>query len=66
MLVKALCSSDLSRTPTLVSGLDCILLPGRRSVLSDDCTTTIGVDFKIRTMQIRGKEAKLMIWDTAG
>lgn len=27
---------------------------------------TIGVDFKIKIMQIDGKNAKLQLWDTAG
>mmetsp|Transcript_27256 Transcript_27256/g.82811 ORF Transcript_27256/g.82811 Transcript_27256/m.82811 type:complete len:93 (+) Transcript_27256:44-322(+) len=27
---------------------------------------TIGIDFKVKTVQIEGKRVKLQIWDTAG
>ena len=39
---------------------------------TDDCfsenfSTTIGVDFKIRTLDVKGdRKAKIQIWDTAG
>ncbi|KAJ6659136.1 hypothetical protein lerEdw1_019439 [Lerista edwardsae] len=35
---------------------------GRR----ENYITTIGVDFKIRTVEINGEKVKLQIWDTAG
>jgi GTPase SAR1 family protein len=28
--------------------------------------TTIGIDFKIKTIEIEGKKIRLQIWDTAG
>lgn len=47
---------------------------GKSSLLvrfADNCfsgnyITTIGVDFKIRTIEIQGERVKLQIWDTAG
>ena len=33
---------------------------------SDSYVTTIGVDFKIKTLDIDSKSVKLQIWDTAG
>ena len=33
---------------------------------SDSYVTTIGVDFKIKTLDVDGKSVKLQIWDTAG
>ncbi|XP_014248382.1 ras-related protein Rab-10 [Cimex lectularius] len=47
---------------------------GKTSVLfrfSDDAfspsfISTIGIDFKIKTVELRGKKIKLQIWDTAG
>ena len=33
---------------------------------SDNYATTIGVDFKIKTLDLEGKSVKIQIWDTAG
>lgn len=38
----------------------------RVCVFAGSYITTIGVDFKIRTVEINGEKVKLQIWDTAG
>ena len=35
-------------------------------VFTDNFMPTIGVDFKIKTVNVDGKTIKLQIWDTAG
>jgi len=47
-------------------GKSCLLLRFADDVYSETYISTIGVDFKIRTMEIGGKTVKLQIWDTAG
>ena len=47
-------------------GKSCLLLRYADDAYSDSYITTIGVDFKIRTVDIDGKTVKLQIWDTAG
>jgi len=47
-------------------GKSCLLLRFADDVYSETYISTIGVDFKIRTVEIGGKTVKLQIWDTAG
>jgi len=47
-------------------GKSCLLLRFADDAYSETYISTIGVDFKIRTIQIDGKTVKLQIWDTAG
>lgn len=47
-------------------GKSCLLLRFADNTYSDTYICTIGIDFKIRTMQVDGKVCKLQIWDTAG
>lgn len=35
-------------------------------MFTDNFMPTIGVDFKIKTIEVDGKTIKLQIWDTAG
>ena len=47
-------------------GKSCILLRFTDNTFSDSYVTTIGVDFKIKTVDVESKSCKLQIWDTAG
>ncbi|KAL0092658.1 GTP-binding protein ypt1 [Phycomyces blakesleeanus] len=47
-------------------GKSCLLLRFADDMFTDSYISTIGVDFKIRTIEIDGKAIKLQIWDTAG
>ncbi|XP_065663513.1 ras-related protein Rab-35 isoform X2 [Hydra vulgaris] len=47
-------------------GKSSILLRFADDMFSGSYITTIGVDFKIRTINIDGEKVKLQIWDTAG
>ncbi|EKE39614.1 hypothetical protein ENUP19_0097G0006 [Entamoeba nuttalli] len=47
-------------------GKSCLLLRFADDTYTDTHIATIGVDFKIKTVQIDGKNIKLQIWDTAG
>lgn len=47
-------------------GKSCLLLRFAEDMFSDNYISTIGVDFKIRKLELEGKSIKLQIWDTAG
>ncbi|XP_064392537.1 ras-related protein Rab-35-like [Halichondria panicea] len=47
-------------------GKSSLLLRFADNLFSGTYITTIGVDFKIRTIDINGEKVKLQIWDTAG
>lgn len=47
-------------------GKSCLLMRFADDGFNDRMTATIGVDFRIRSMQVDGKHIKLQIWDSAG
>eukprot|EP00042_Codosiga_hollandica_P032604 m.209947 g.209947 ORF g.209947 m.209947 type:complete len:204 (-) comp53954_c0_seq5:369-980(-) len=47
-------------------GKTCILFRFSDDSFNTTFIATIGIDFKIRTIEIDGKKIKLQIWDTAG
>ena len=47
-------------------GKTCLLLRYANDSFSPTFITTIGIDFKIKNIDVDGKRVKLQIWDTAG
>ena len=47
-------------------GKSCLLLRFADDTYTESYISTIGVDFKSRTIKLDGKTIKLQIWDTAG
>jgi len=47
-------------------GKSCLLLRFSEGNFTTSFITTIGIDFKIKTIDLDGKRIKLQIWDTAG
>ncbi|VEL29519.1 unnamed protein product [Protopolystoma xenopodis] len=47
-------------------GKTCLLFRFTDDTFSSSFISTIGIDFKIKTIEIDGKTIKLQIWDTAG
>jgi len=47
-------------------GKTCVLFRFSEDQFNSTFISTIGIDFKIRTIELDGKKVKLQIWDTAG
>ncbi|KAL5248647.1 hypothetical protein ACHWQZ_G017733 [Mnemiopsis leidyi] len=47
-------------------GKTCILFRFSDDAFNSTFISTIGIDFKIKTIELHGKKIKLQIWDTAG
>lgn len=47
-------------------GKTCVLFRFSEDAFNTTFISTIGIDFKIRTIELEGKKIKLQIWDTAG
>lgn len=47
-------------------GKSCLLCRYADDVFSENYMSTIGVDFKVRTLDVNGSNVKLNIWDSAG
>jgi len=47
-------------------GKSCLLLRFSDGSFNESFISTIGVDFKIKTIELDGRKIKLQIWDTAG
>lgn len=47
-------------------GKSCLLVRFVEDKFSPSFITTIGIDFKIKTVDVNGKKIKLQLWDTAG
>ena len=48
------------------TGKSCLLVRFAEDEFSDNYISTIGVDFKIKTITVDGKTVKMQVWDTAG
>ncbi|XP_048581173.1 ras-related protein Rab-10 isoform X2 [Nematostella vectensis] len=47
-------------------GKTCIIFRFADNTFNPSFISTIGIDFKIKTLELGGKKIKLQIWDTAG
>lgn len=48
------------------TGKSCLLLRYCDNTFTPSFITTVGIDFKIKTVEMEAKRVKLQIWDTAG
>ena len=49
-----------------LAGKSCLLLRFADDAFTESYISTIGVDFKIRTIELDGSTIKMQVWDTAG
>lgn len=47
-------------------GKTCLLMRFCENMFTNNHLTTIGIDFKMKTIEIDSKKIKMQIWDTAG
>jgi Ras-related protein Rab-1A len=47
-------------------GKSCLLLRYTDDTYKDGFISTIGVDFKLKQLEVNGEQIRLKIWDTAG
>ncbi len=47
-------------------GKSCLLLRFADNSFNSSFISTIGVDFKVKTLEVNGSKVKMQIWDTAG
>ena len=60
------CRENFEFSFILGVGKSSLLLRFSDNVFQTSYITTIGVDFKIRVLDLNGERVKLQIWDTAG
>uniref|UniRef100_A0A3B3BS62 small monomeric GTPase n=1 Tax=Oryzias melastigma TaxID=30732 RepID=A0A3B3BS62_ORYME len=64
---RRLGTRDVSTSATGgISAVTCVLFRFADDAFNSTFISTIGIDFKIRTIDLDGKKIKLQIWDTAG
>ncbi|CAI0443079.1 unnamed protein product [Linum tenue] len=68
LILKCLLIHEISAGGPILAGVgkSCLLLRFSDGSFTTSFITTIGIDFKIRTIELDGKRIKLQIWDTAG
>ncbi|XP_036411335.1 ras-related protein Rab-13-like [Megalops cyprinoides] len=47
-------------------GKTCLIIRFAEDSFNSTFISTIGIDFKVKTIEVEGKKVKLQIWDTAG
>ena len=65
-LIRLLVNQTLTKIRFAGVGKSSLLLRFADNTFNGSYITTIGVDFKIKTIDVEGERVKLQIWDTAG